>query len=86
MTSEEAKHAAPSGFVYRVRKSGDVVVSYHGREAAVLRGTAAASFLSQIARCGEEEAQQLMARLTGNYKRGNEGHAKMHRRNHPTGQ
>ncbi len=61
--------ADPTGFTYSARKSGDVVISHHGRQAAVLRGKRARKFLADIA--GKDE-QQLMARLTGNSKRGNE--------------
>ena len=59
----------PSGFEYVVRKSGDVVITHHGREASVLRGKAAAQFLARIA---TGDPQQLMARATGHYKHGNE--------------
>ena len=70
-----------SGFAYRLRKKGDVEISHHGRQATVLRGTAASGFLIQISRCGEGDAQQFMAHLTGNYKRGNERFAGHHARN-----
>ncbi|TQS45914.1 hypothetical protein [Cryptosporangium phraense] len=59
----------PEGFTYRVRKSGDVEVRHHGRAATVLRGAVAARFLADVER---GDPQQLMARLTGNYKHGNE--------------
>lgn len=75
--SEEGEAA---GFAYRVRKSGEVEISHHGRRATVLRGKAASMFTVQVSRCAEAEAQQLMARVTGNYKRGNEGVASRHPR------
>ena len=59
----------PEGFAYQQRRNGDVVVSHDGRVAAVLRGTKAAAFLDQVA---GGDGQELMARVTGNYKRGNE--------------
>jgi len=59
---------APEGFSYVVRGS-EVVVSHHGRRAATLRGAAAARFLRRLE---TGDPQQLMARVTGNYKRGNE--------------
>lgn len=62
--------SSPEGFTYEVRSSGEVVVRHHGRVATTLRGHAAASFLDDAA-AGRDE-QQLLARLTGNYKRGNE--------------
>ncbi len=58
----------PTGFEYIVR-GGDVVITHRGRAAATLRGTAAERFLAKIER---DDPQHVMARATGNYKRGNE--------------
>ena len=69
-----------SGFAYLVRKSGDVEISHHGRQATLLRGRAASMFVAQVSTCAEDEKQQLMARVTGNYKRGNERLARLHPR------
>lgn len=59
----------PTGFEYTTRKNGDVVITHHGRQATVLRGAKAAKFLAEVDR---RDPQELMARVTGNYKRGNE--------------
>jgi hypothetical protein len=65
------------GFTYR--RAGDhVVVYHHGKVAATLRGQRAADFL---ARAGTGDDQLLMARVTGNYRRGNERQARNHPRN-----
>ena len=69
------------GFEYRVR-GDEVVVLHHGRPAVVLRGSRAAQFLAEVER---EDPQELMARLTGNYRRGNERTAKNHPRNRDRG-
>lgn len=61
--------AEASGFDYSVRKNGEVVISHHGRQATVLRGRRAEKFLADV---GKRDPQQVMARVTGNYKRGNE--------------
>ncbi|MCU7727379.1 hypothetical protein ODJ79_26915 [Actinoplanes sp. KI2] len=68
----------PEGFTYRLRKNGDVEVLHHGRPATVLRGAAAARFLADVDR---DDPQELMARVTGNYKHGNERAARQHPRN-----
>ncbi len=68
------------GFTYRVRKNGDVEVRHRGRIAATLRGRAAVDFLLAV-EVGFAEGQQVMARVTGNYKRGNERAAGRHPRN-----
>lgn len=69
------------GFSYRVRKSGEVEILREGRLVTVLRGRSAENFERDAAAATGPEAQQLMARLTGNYKRGNERAARRHPRN-----
>jgi hypothetical protein len=66
----------PSGFEWTHRKNGDVVVTHHARVAAILRGRAAIKFVSDVAR---GDPQEVMARITGNYKRGNERSTRHHR-------
>jgi antitoxin (DNA-binding transcriptional repressor) of toxin-antitoxin stability system len=58
----------PTGFEYVVR-GGDVLITHRGRTAATLRGAAAQRFLAKLE---QGDPQQVMARVTGNYKRGNE--------------
>lgn len=69
---------APEGFDYTIHKDGTVVITHDGRRAGVLRGRRAADFLEDV-ETGDE--QELMARLTGNYKHGNERTARNHPRN-----
>jgi hypothetical protein len=69
------------GFTYRVRKNKAVEVLHRGRLASTLRGNEATDFLSEVESGSEDDAQQLMARITGNYKRGNERVASQHPRN-----
>lgn len=69
---------APGGFTYRENTDGSVVVLHHGRVATTLRGARAAQFLDEVE---SGDAQLLMARLTGNYRHGNERTAKNHPRN-----
>jgi hypothetical protein len=69
---------SPEGFDYAVRRNGDVVISHRGRRATVLRGGRAGEFIDEVE---GGDAQQVMARWTGNYKRGNERAAREHPRN-----
>lgn len=69
------------GFTFRVRKSGEVEIFHRGRLASTLRGNDAEDFKLEAAEQGSAEAQQLMARITGNYKHGNERKASEHPRN-----
>ncbi|MCF7689643.1 MAG: hypothetical protein K9M98_15795 [Cephaloticoccus sp.] len=71
------------GFTHRVRKDGSVEVRHYGRLAATLRNQAASEFVDEVQSLDFAEAQQLMARLTGNYKHGNERFAREHPRNRP---
>jgi len=59
------------GFTFATRKSGEVVIRHHGRVAGVLRGRLAARFLVEVD-AGGVDLQTRMAKLTGNYKHGNE--------------
>jgi hypothetical protein len=58
-------------FAWRWR-GDEVVVTHRGLRATVLRGEAAAAFLDRVSALGEAGQQELMPRLTGNFKRGNE--------------
>ncbi len=69
------------GFTYRVRKSGEVEIFHHGRLATTLRGNEAEDFKQEASNQLSPAAQKLMARVTGNYKRGNERKASEHQRN-----
>lgn len=73
----------PSGFDYRTSGSGQVDITHHGRSATTLRGAAAAEFLAEVEGFDVDDPlpQELMARLTGNYRRGNERTARQHPRN-----
>ena len=58
----------PNGFEHTSR-GDEVVIRHHGRVAATLRGSTARRFLAQVE---SGDAQQIMARVTGDYRRGNE--------------
>lgn len=59
-------------FSYRARADGTIVISYHAAPVTLLRGRAAERFAARIADADAATGQQLMARATGNFKRGNE--------------
>jgi hypothetical protein len=61
-------------FDWRVTKDGQVHVSRGGRVVTTVRGGAAAKLAGRLERATDDEAQHLLARATGNYKRGNERH------------
>lgn len=59
-------------FSYQAGKDDRVFIAWHGRRVLTLRGTEGRRFLSRIADLDRKDAQLLMARITGNFKRGNE--------------
>ena len=65
------------GFEYTLRGS-DVRITHHGRHATTLRGTKADEFLAEVE---ARHPQELTARVTGNFRRGNERERKQHPRN-----
>jgi hypothetical protein len=61
-----------SDFQYRTAKNRRVFISREGRQVTALRGGAAERFLDRVRDSDEDQAKLEMARVTGNYKRGNE--------------
>lgn len=61
-----------TAFAYRATKDGQVFISHENRVVTTLRGGRAQRFLRQAEEADDEAQQQLMARATGNFKRGNE--------------
>jgi hypothetical protein len=70
--------AVPEGFAFLTRADDGVVISHHGRPATTLRADRAAKFLAEV---DADDPQLVMARWTGNYRRGNERTGKNHPRN-----
>lgn len=68
-------------FSYRATKNGTVQIVWSRKVAKTLKGPQAQAFLDEIADLEGKEAQLLMARLTGNFKHGNERLASKHQRN-----
>lgn len=59
-------------FSFRETRDGKVFISWHGKHAVTLQGAAAEKFLAAMPAADADHAQLLMARVTGNFKRGNE--------------
>ena len=68
-------------FTHHINKNGDVLIAHHGKLATTMRGSKAAAFLAKMDKLTFPQQQQLMARATGNYKRGNERLSKNHPKN-----
>ena len=59
-------------FTFRQRGDGSVAIFWKGRRVTVLTGKLAENFLAAAPECSGQELQLLMAKATGNFKRGNE--------------
>ncbi|NOK58673.1 MAG: hypothetical protein GFH27_549301n297 [Chloroflexi bacterium AL-W] len=59
-------------FSYQESKDDKVFISWHGKPVKTLRGKEAQKFLARISGLEHHEAQLVMAKVTGNFKRGNE--------------
>ncbi len=59
-------------FSHRETKDGKVLLYYGGKQVMTLKGPKAAAFLSRIVGLDEMGRQMAMAKITGNFKRGNE--------------
>lgn len=68
---------SPGGFAFS-RRGDTVEITHRGKKAVTLRGPVAARFLEDVER---GDPQKVMARATGDYKRGNERTARDHPRN-----
>ncbi len=61
-------------FSFRAAKDGRVFLFWLGKQVKILKGREAQDFLQKIAGLEGKEAQLIMAKITGNFKRGNERH------------
>lgn len=59
-------------FSFLATKDGKVLLYYQGKVIKTLAGQQAQKFLTQIEKLEGKAAQLVMARMTGNFKRGNE--------------
>ena len=59
-------------FTWAATKDGLVRISWQGKVVTTLAGDRATRFLEQVEHADEDAEQLLLARVTGNFKRGNE--------------
>ncbi|MGD7054783.1 MULTISPECIES: hypothetical protein [Bacillaceae] len=62
-----------SPFSYRISKDNTIFLDYENRQVKILKGKEANKFLERMEAAEDDKAEQLiMAKITGNFKRGNE--------------
>lgn len=59
-------------FAYTESSNGKVFITYFGRQVMILRDDAAVKFLGRVEGADTKGQQLVMAKITGNFKRGNE--------------
>ncbi|WP_348674930.1 hypothetical protein [uncultured Abyssibacter sp.] len=70
--TETTDPLAERRFSYETAKNGSVFISFHGRRVTQLAGKDATKFLARVESLDARGQQLLMAKATGNFKRGNE--------------
>lgn len=63
-------------FDYSVTKDSKVFVTYRGKQVMVVKGPKAELLLAELEAADDFGVQDILAKLTGNFKRGNEKAAK----------
>ena len=74
MNNDDNKRGGLEDFPFSYRSSGDekVFISWRGKQVMTLKGKKAMSFLDKISKVEGIEEQLMLAKITGNFKRGNE--------------
>ncbi|MGY5881849.1 MAG: hypothetical protein RTV31_16485 [Candidatus Thorarchaeota archaeon] len=72
MNSDEFSSTLDSKPYSWQERKGEARISWKGKVVTVLRRESAMKFLERISVANEKEAQLIMAKVTGNFKRGNE--------------
>ncbi|HBB27761.1 MAG TPA: hypothetical protein DC000_00645 [Clostridiales bacterium] len=59
-------------FTYKITKDKKVFISWHGKQVTTLSGKNSEEFIRKIENADFLEKQLIMAKVTGNFKHGNE--------------
>ena len=59
-------------FSYKTHKDNKIFIFWHGKQVMILKGKDSEKFISRISGADFQESQLIMAKITGNFKRGNE--------------
>ena len=69
---DQRNRFADDVFAYQVKKDNKVFLFWENKQIMILKGQKAEDFLKKIEGLDRRAAQLLMAKVTGNFKRGNE--------------
>ncbi len=65
-------------FTYQTTKDGQLRIAWQGKTVTVLKGPAAQRLLQKLTGLEQHGAQLVLAKATGNFKRGNEKRPSLH--------
>jgi hypothetical protein len=65
-------------FSYKTSKDNKIFIYWHEKQVTILKGKESEKFLSKILNADIKEQQLVMAKVTGNFKHGNEKDIKKH--------
>ncbi|MDQ0185316.1 hypothetical protein ACFOST_19730 [Cytobacillus kochii] len=74
---DKREHLKEEPFSFQIMKNQSVVISYNHKVIKTINGKEAAKFINKMEN-EEGNIQLLLAKLTGNFKRGNERLSKEH--------
>ncbi|MBI5930851.1 MAG: hypothetical protein HY862_16190 [Chloroflexi bacterium] len=63
-------------FDFQITKDQKVLIYWHGKQIKILAGKAAQKFIASISNLDEYDIQLALAKVTGNFKHGNERQSK----------
>lgn len=70
---DKRKRLEEEVFTYRVTKNNMVFIDFQGKQVTILKGKEAEKILKRIDQAStDHEVQLILAKVTGNFKRGNE--------------
>jgi hypothetical protein len=70
---DKRKRLEEEVFTYRVTKDNIVFIDFHGKQVKTLKGKEAEKIIKRIEQAPtDQEVQLILAKVTGNFKRGNE--------------
>lgn len=65
----------PNPFTYQSLKDDKLQIFWHGKPVMLIKGKAALKLTGKLQGADEQETQLILAKVTGNFKRGNERQA-----------
>jgi hypothetical protein len=70
---DKRKRLVEEVFTYRITKNNMVFIDYNGKHVTTLKGKEAEKIIKRIEQAAtDHEVQLILAKVTGNFKRGNE--------------